>query len=426
MLNSLIQYYFVQLIVTLHELAQTEELWTLERREERAALQVRLALLADGQQPSKVQKFQSKFQPLDQFQVHFGQTFAFDCPREQLTGSVVRLRLYRKCREQRRPCCLGVAFLRNYLIDIEARKAQNHFLQFRRSLVEPKSAKGSMSLFPSLLSLTHSHNHNNQQQQLQSKHQQQQPKSPPPPPPAAPISLLPTSSCPSAVGLGASSASTTLGAQQPQSSIPVTPQSASSSRRGSTVDEESGRFCSLPQMGGNMPEVLVSLCYFDTQDRLVVGVDKMAAFGKVNGQEVFVRISAHSPDGTERGKHKSECVKANEGETQFNAQTAFHMPRQQLAHSSVQVQLFSSGQPGGWSLAGLLMRRKQQPIGTLTLSQDAQSCSSADAQTHWREMIQGTGTTVDKWHILDLVGQSAAAAARGRLVGGGRRMDSPK
>jgi hypothetical protein len=41
-----------------------------------------------------VQKFQSKFHPVDQFlhQIHYGQTFAFDCAKDQLAGSVVRMR----------------------------------------------------------------------------------------------------------------------------------------------------------------------------------------------------------------------------------------------------------------------------------------------------------------------------------------------
>jgi hypothetical protein len=64
--------------------------------------------------------------------------------------------------------------------------------------------------------------------------------------------------------------------------------------------DESGRFCSLPQMGGNQPEVgpklalifweklfkvLVSLCYFDVQNRLMVGVNKAAAIGTMGRKE---------------------------------------------------------------------------------------------------------------------------------------------
>ncbi|CAK5023417.1 unnamed protein product [Meloidogyne enterolobii] len=179
-----------------------------------------------------------------------------------------------------------------------------------------------MSLFPSLLSLSNHQNHHqlkqNQQQTIPSSptkntntstdspienQQQQQRKSS-------------TNSSPSHQRF--------CGNNSQQS---VTPRSASGSRRGSTVDDR-GAFCTLPQQGGNQPEVLVSLCYFDTQNRLVVGVNKAAAIGTgrkkesgsdVSGQEVSIRISAFSAEGVEIGRQKSAWTKANPtGEVQFN------------------------------------------------------------------------------------------------------------
>ena len=49
-----------------------------------------------------------------------------------------------------------------------------------------------------------------------------------------------------------------------------------------------------------------------------------------------------------------------------------------------------------------LLRRKQK-IGTLMLSDRRENdcSSSADAQAHWQEMIQGMGLTLDKWHLLN-------------------------
>src|SRR4051812_42253972 len=72
----------------------------------------------------------------------------------------------------------------------------------------------------------------------------------------------------------------------------------------------------------------------------------------------------------------------------------FNIPRNELAQSSVQVHLFA--------LHGTLpLLKRKHRIGSLTLSQQSQCCSSPDAQTHWQEMIQGMGITVDKWHMLE-------------------------
>ncbi|KAF7638391.1 hypothetical protein Mgra_00002073 [Meloidogyne graminicola] len=188
----------------------------------------------------------------------------------------------------------------------------------------------------------------------------------------------------------------------------ITPRSASGSRRGSTVDDR-GAFCSLPQQGGNQPEVLVSLCYFDTQNRLVVCVEKAAAIGyrkKESGndvvpvQEISIRISAFFSEGIEIGKQKSEWTKVSpSGEVQFcDAQASFQISRNELEECSVQIDIFNLNN-NSWSS---LLRRKQK-IGTLILSDKRENdCSSSvDAQTHWQEMIKGMGLTLDKWHLID-------------------------
>lgn len=189
----------------------------------------------------------------------------------------------------------------------------------------------------------------------------------------------------------------------------------------------------------------MSLCYFDAQNRLVVGVDKVAAlagnvvsrFGSNKEEaEFFVRISALSSNGTERGKQKSECVRPNGvGETPFNVQAAFHVPRAELAQCSVLVQLYAVHGNASWPL---MLRRKQR-IGTLTLGGEQQqqphSGQANDAQMHWQEMIQGMGLTVDKWHLLTLTTTTPTmeaernnnstnnAAGSGKLFGGTNFLD---
>uniref|UniRef100_A0A1I8BDG0 C2 domain-containing protein n=1 Tax=Meloidogyne hapla TaxID=6305 RepID=A0A1I8BDG0_MELHA len=265
-----------------------------------------------------------------------------------------------------------------------------------------------MSLFPSLLSLS---NHQNHQQQtipssptkgnnnnntdsttIENINNSQQRKSS-------------TNSSPSHQRFGGNNSTINNNNHSQQS---VTPRSASGSRRGSTVDDR-GAFCTLPQQGGNQPEVLVSLCYFDTQNRLVVGVNKAAAIGigrkkesgsDVSGQEVSIRISAFSAEGVEIGKQKSAWTKSSPtGEVQFNdAQASFQISRHELEECAIQVDMFGLNN-SAWPP---LLRRKQK-IGTLMLSDRRENdcSSSSDAQAHWQEMIQGMGLTLDKWHLLD-------------------------
>ncbi|KAI3422190.1 hypothetical protein GPALN_012723 [Globodera pallida] len=338
------------LIITLNELAQNadDDLWSMNCS--KGSLQVRLALLSDCPTP-KVQKFRSAFVPLDPFPllaVQFGQTFAFDVPPGDSLAFCQRF-------SQKRADCAGVAFLRNYLVDVEAKKAQNHFLQFCRKL-EPMDgpAKGSMSLFPSLLSL-HAHHHHNQLQPQSSKTS------------LGPSSISPLYPC----------------------AIYNDGSSPTPSRRSSTVDE-SGRFCSLPHADGQKPEVLVSLCFFEGQNRLAIGVDKVALRGQAqreNGPEteVFVRIASISLQGTETEKHKSASVKMAP-EMPLNTQPA-------IDTTQILVQLFAIQH-------GVFLRRKMRLIGSLTLG-GGRCSSSSDAREHWRQMLQGKGTTVDKWHILE-------------------------
>jgi len=192
-------------------------------------------------------------------------------------------------------------------------------------------------------------------------------------------------------------------------SMPTASSMASASRRSSTVGDD-GRFCSLPQSDGT-PEVLISLCYLEDQSKVVVGVEKATGFdaspsvissylnnnlsGTTIGSpmsgnkapDTFVRVSALSAAGAELGKHKSETVKANL-EPVYNDTAVFHINRNDLETSNVLVQIFS--------YCGIL--RRKVLLGYVCVG--GENANSLDAQQHWQDMIQGMGTTVDKWHNL--------------------------
>uniref|UniRef100_A0AC34QZ40 C2 domain-containing protein n=1 Tax=Panagrolaimus sp. JU765 TaxID=591449 RepID=A0AC34QZ40_9BILA len=159
--------------------------------------------------------------------------------------------------------------------------------------------------------------------------------------------------------------------------------SATPSRRNSTVDS-SGRFCALPTPNGQ-PEALISLCYLDQSEKIIVSVQKASNLD-VEGSDTFVKVSVLSRYGEELAKHRSNSVKSA-SDTIFDCTAVFQIAKNELETSSVLIQIFRN--------AGMLRRRVQ--IGFVCVGENA---SSADAQTHWEQMIQGLGTSVEKWHNL--------------------------
>lgn len=79
-----------------------------------------------------------------------------------------------------------------------------------------------------------------------------------------------------------------------QSSVTITGGpigSVNPSRRNSTVDS-SGRFCSLPTPNGQ-PEALISLCYLDQAQKIVVTVEKASNL-EIDGEKAYGRLSLNS------------------------------------------------------------------------------------------------------------------------------------
>uniref|UniRef100_A0A914C6M3 C2 domain-containing protein n=1 Tax=Acrobeloides nanus TaxID=290746 RepID=A0A914C6M3_9BILA len=173
----------------------------------------------------------------------------------------------------------------------------------------------------------------------------------------------------------------------PNTISPMPSISTHGSRRNSTIDD-CGRFCALPEANGNA-EVLVSLCYLENQGKLVVGLEKATGLEVPTlnkAPDTFAKISAVGQSGEEIGKHKTETIKACV-DPNYGDSAVFSIHRNELENSNVQVQVFAHH--------GVLRRKIR--IGYLCLGENS---SSLDAQEHWQDMIQGMGTTVDKWHTL--------------------------
>ncbi|KAI1719656.1 c2 domain-containing protein [Ditylenchus destructor] len=340
-------------------------------------VQVRLALLSE-----KVVKFRTKFRPGNE--AVFNETFVFSLLPEELAESVVRLRVYQW--RLRSNVLIGETFLKACMVDPQNGASSNQLLNLRAPI------ENAMSLFPPL---------NRGSAAGGNTGANGTPASTTSPARAVPssFSTLPT---------GLNSLGCGSGGGTPIST-PTTATAMSASRRSSTVDD-CGRFATLPQSDGT-PEMLVSLCYVVDQSQLVVVVEKATGFdcssstlanylanigstlgsplanGANKAPDTFVRVAAISQAGVEFAKHKSETVKASINPV-YNDTAVFHIARNDLEISNVLIQIFS--------YCGILRRKVM--LGWICVG--SENASSPDAQQHWQDMIQGMGTTVDKWHYL--------------------------
>uniref|UniRef100_A0A7E4UUC7 C2 domain-containing protein n=1 Tax=Panagrellus redivivus TaxID=6233 RepID=A0A7E4UUC7_PANRE len=306
-----------------------------------AFIQVRIALL---EAPSGKK---SKTKMLPGPQVTFGQTFTFTVEPEDLANAIIRFRLYRsKCTTPvKRSTCRGECVFPVAAISVVS---ATHLLYFRGPATGAPEKKKSVTIDPAI---------------------PQSPSSPPEQPSSSPQSP-PDPEDPTMLR---------------QNSTATAP-SGFPSRRGSTVDS-SGRFCSLPTENG-APEALVSLCYLDQAQKIVVSVQKASNLDTDKGSpsDTYLRISLLSQFGEELAKQRSSTVKAC-SEPVYECTAVFQITQDELENSSVLIQIFRN--------SGML--RKRQQIGFVCMGLNA---SSPDAQTHWEQMIQGLGTSVEKWHHL--------------------------
>ncbi|KAH7723265.1 C2 calcium-dependent membrane targeting [Aphelenchoides avenae] len=314
----------------------------LDVDDKQALFQIRLAALLLEKTVKQRTKFRSGPRPL------FNQTYAFNVLDDELPETVVRLRLYRK-RTSGRHQFVGEAFLKGSNVDPRGGNSASHLLKLRAPLVN------NIPIFPML---------------------------------KGQIATLSASSRNGSLGSPVVG-TPPLGGDRRSSNMNTLISSVnSSSRRGSMVDD-CGRFCALPDASGT-PELLISLCYLPNQSKVVVGIEKASGFDStVAGTKLpdtFVKVSALSQYGDELGKHKSGTFKACADPT-YQDTAVFQIPRNELEATSVLIQIY--GHSG--------MLRRKVCLGWLCLGENA---SSPDAQQHWWEMIQGLGTTVDKWHHL--------------------------
>ncbi|KAE9547734.1 hypothetical protein FO519_009053 [Halicephalobus sp. NKZ332] len=306
-----------------------------DAEEDTAPLQIRLAFPGDS--PSRKHRTKSVPGP----QAKFGQTFTFPFEPDELLSGRIRFHLYRCKSSMKRSQFRGECYLRTEEIDKrQGSSPTTHILRFK---FYPKIQNGNFA-----------------------KNE-------------CPAEVIPCN-------LKKDNSDQMLNRQSSVkiSNVPVG--SANPSRRNSTVDS-SGRFCSLPTPNGQ-PEALISLCYLDQSQKIVVTVEKASNL-EIDGEkacDTFLKISAVTQYGEEIAKHRSNTVKAT-SDPNYECTAVFQISRNELETSSVLIQVFRS--------SGIMRRRAQ--IGFVCVGENA---SSPDAQTHWEQMIQGLGTSVEKWHYL--------------------------
>ncbi|TKR60830.1 hypothetical protein L596_028017 [Steinernema carpocapsae] len=307
----------------------------LELVDAEASCQIRVAFFGP-----KVFKQRTAF--LEGSNPKFKETFTFThITQEDLSESVLRLRVYRK-RNTGRHQFLGESLLRTSLLDAKSGNTTHHSLH-----LHPNTDK-NLNVFSPMQLMSRRISGGSTQ---------------------SPVRNSPVLSC-----------------VTPVHTAPSPSPSNSASRRNSSVDS-CGRFCSLPQANGS-PELLISLCYLETQGKVVVGLEKASGISSPNGKpkDTYIRVAALNQYGEELGKHKTDVVRSA-NEPVYNDTAVFSLPLSELETSTVKVEVFSYC--GVW--------RKKVPLGYMSLGENS---TTPDQQEHWYQMIQGMGTTVSKWHHL--------------------------
>ncbi|KAK0410533.1 hypothetical protein QR680_005180 [Steinernema hermaphroditum] len=307
----------------------------LELVDSEASSQVRIAFFGP-----RVVKHRTAF--VDGPNPKFRDSFTFThISQEELSESVLRLRIYRR-RNAGRHQFLGESLLRTSLLDAKSGNTTHHSLH-----LHPNTDK-NLNVFSPMQLMSRRISGGSQQ---------------------SPVRNSPVLSC-----------------ATPVHSAPSPTPSNSASRRNSSVDS-CGRFCSLPQANGS-PELLISLCYLETQGKVVVGLEKASGISSTNGKprDTYIRVAVLTQYGEELGKHKTDVVRSA-NDPVYNDTAVFSIPFNELETSSIKVEVFSYC--GVW--------RKKVPLGYMCLGENS---TTPDQQEHWYQMIQGMGTTVSKWHHL--------------------------
>lgn len=143
------------------------------------------------------------------------------------------------------------------------------------------------------------------------------------------------------------------------------------------------------QHGGGLPELQVSLAYFDLTGRIACEVIRGSRFhdrgNSATPPDTFVRLSVLSERGKEMDKSKTS-VRKKQPAPIYRENFLFPIPSFQLAEVTLVFSVYSK--------KGF---RKKELLGWCAAGKFS---SGQEGRLHWKEMIEGKGEVVSRWHVL--------------------------
>ncbi|XP_057316239.1 synaptotagmin-16-like isoform X3 [Hydractinia symbiolongicarpus] len=142
------------------------------------------------------------------------------------------------------------------------------------------------------------------------------------------------------------------------------------------------------------PELLVSLCYASLTGRLTVEVLKASNLRYLQMQrapDTYVKVSMFNSVGQQLAKSKTS-IRRSMFDPEYNETFVFQIIEFDLANVSLM-----------FSIVNIKKMRRKEIVGWFSIGSEN---TSEEELIHWREMLEGRGKKVRKWHILSAVNRS--------------------
>ncbi|XP_032238358.2 synaptotagmin-16 isoform X2 [Nematostella vectensis] len=152
-----------------------------------------------------------------------------------------------------------------------------------------------------------------------------------------------------------------------------------------------GSSSSLAMVQSGAPELLVSLCYQSLTGRLTVEVLKASNLRNVAMQrapDTYVKVSMFNSIGQQLSKSKTS-IRRSMYDPEFNETFVFQIIEFELPSVSLM-----------FSVVNIKKMRRKEIMGWFSMGRDN---TGEDEESHWKEMIEGKGKAVKRWHVLSAV-----------------------
>ena len=146
------------------------------------------------------------------------------------------------------------------------------------------------------------------------------------------------------------------------------------------------------QHGGGLPELQLSLAYFDLTGRVSCEILRGSRFhdraNAASPPDTYVRLSIMSGTGQETDKAKTS-IRTKQPAPIFRESFLFPVPAFQLAESTLVFSVYAKKR--------LSLGKRKELLGWCAVGKMS---SGQEGRLHWKEMVEGQGEVITRWHVL--------------------------